>query len=127
MRKSKRKVHRQAKIPAIVAQSKKTNIAHGFTNPIEWEKNIALFARGYQDRIAQDLLKAVPFWSWLGQQAAPQLDQSVKWKSTLYRIVYGGYDPLSVAGPLARGGRYNLGAAQHRQERCRDLRLSRHM
>jgi len=102
----------QRKIPALLAQSNKTNIAHIFANPNAWEKDIEAFARSYQDRISQDLLKTVPFWIWLQKQSKPDKSCEISWTSPLHRIVFGGLDPLSVAGSLATGGRYNVGAAQ---------------
>jgi hypothetical protein len=40
----------------------------------------------------------------------------VLWTKPVYRIVYGGFNPLSVAGSLATGGRFNLGGAQYLEE-----------
>jgi hypothetical protein len=100
-------------VPVLIAKSPKTNIPHFFANPPGWETLIVNFAATYQARIYDDLLKAVPFWNWLSQQPALTIAASTPCSSPLYRIVFGGLDPLSPAGSLAAGGRYNIGGAQH--------------
>ncbi len=107
-----RKQPRPQVIPALLAQSHKTNIAHIFENPKIWEEQILNLANAHQTRMVQDLLKAIPFWNWLQQQPAPNNSFLTPWNKSIVRIVYGGLDPLSVSGSLAAGGRYNVGGAQ---------------
>lgn len=109
---STKKKTKEVKVPTIFAKSPITNFTHGFANPEAWDRDIAVFARIHHDRMAQDLLNSVPFWNWLNQQAPPDLSKTQKWTAPLFRVVYGGFDPLSVAGTLASGGRYNIGGAQ---------------
>ncbi len=52
------------------------------------------------------------FLEWFIEQTPDLGEPSISWKEECYRIVYGGYNPLSIAGSLAAGGRFNIGGAQ---------------
>lgn len=66
----------------------------------------------YAERYRKDLEESLSFLNWLNQQT-PQIGKpSIKWKKSVYRIVYGGYHPLAIDGTLAAGGRFNIGGAQ---------------
>src|SRR5438105_4916148 len=68
--------------------------------------------RRYAERYKRDLEESLAFLNWLNQ-CKPQIGQpAIKWKKPVYRIVYGGYHPLAIAGSLAAGGRFNIGGAQ---------------
>lgn len=65
----------------------------------------------YAERYQKDMQQSLAFLSWLNETAL-NLQPSLEWKKSVYRIVYGGYDPLAIAGSLASGGRFNIGGAQ---------------
>jgi hypothetical protein len=66
----------------------------------------------YAERYKKDLEKSLAFLSWLNQYSPQIGDPTVGWGKAVYRIVYGGYHPLAIAGSLAAGGRFNIGGAQ---------------
>lgn len=71
--------------------------------------------RSYFERYAKDVHDSLDFLEWIEKQM-PQLEKpTVLWEQDLFRILYGGYDPLAVAGSLAAGGRFNIGGAQVNQ------------
>lgn len=65
----------------------------------------------YTERYKKDLEESLAFISWLKQYSLIG-QPTVKWKKAVYRIVYGNYNPLAIAGSLAAGGRFNIGGAQ---------------
>ncbi len=66
----------------------------------------------YAERYKRDLEESLAFLSWLNQYPLQVGRPTVKCKKSVYRIVYGGYNPLAIAGSLAAGGRFNIGGAQ---------------
>lgn len=66
----------------------------------------------YAERYKKDLEQSLSFLSWLNQNVLNPDPPSIEWKKPVYRIVYGGYHPLAIAGSLASGGRFNIGGAQ---------------
>jgi RES domain-containing protein len=70
------------------------------------------FMKKYAERYRRDLEESLAFLDWLYHHKPPLLKPTVEWQKSVYRIVYGGYNPLSVAGSLAAGGRFNVGGAQ---------------
>jgi hypothetical protein len=68
-------------------------------------------AHSYAQRLRRDLFAALRLHHWL--MANPVTSRPViAWRDPIYRIVYRDFDPLSVAGSLADGGRFNIGGAQ---------------
>lgn len=66
----------------------------------------------YAERYQKDLVQSLAFLNWLNQNSLNIGQPTLEWKKPIYRIVYGGYNPLSIAGSLASGGRFNIGGAQ---------------
>lgn len=66
----------------------------------------------YTERYKKDIEDSLAFLACLNEQNPHVGKPSIKWKRSVYRIVYGGYNPLSIAGSLAAGGRFNIGGAQ---------------
>ena len=66
----------------------------------------------YAERYRRDLDDSLAFLNWLYKTEPLSSAPSVAWSKEVYRIVYGGYHPLSIAGSLAAGGRFNIGGAQ---------------
>lgn len=63
-------------------------------------------------RYAKDVEDALNFVEWLQSQSLDLGPPSITWKNPSYRIIYGNFDPLSIAGSLAAGGRFNIGGSQ---------------
>jgi hypothetical protein len=67
--------------------------------------------QSYNTRLGSDLLAALKLYHWL--KANPVgLKPELSWRAPIYRVTYGDFDPLSVAGSLSDGGRLNIGGAQ---------------
>lgn len=66
----------------------------------------------YAARYRRDLDDSLAFLDWLKKTEPLNSSPTVSWNKEIYRIVYGGYHPLSIAGSLAAGGRFNIGGAQ---------------
>lgn len=68
-------------------------------------------AQSYNIRLRADLLAAFKLYHWLKANpvAIRPLDP---WRDPIYRVVYGDFDPLSIAGSLSDGGRFNVGGVQ---------------
>jgi len=66
----------------------------------------------YAHRYQIDLQSSLSFLEWLDKQRPNCGKPTIRWKEPSYRVVYGGFQPLSVAGSLAVGGRFNIGGAQ---------------
>ncbi|MBI4402632.1 MAG: RES family NAD+ phosphorylase [Deltaproteobacteria bacterium] len=64
-------------------------------------------------RLKADMVAGSIFWKWLETKTVTPVFES--WDKTVFRIVYAGLDPLSVAGSLSAGGRFNVGGAQMQQ------------
>jgi len=83
--------------------------------PVKIQKILSGLAQSltqsYRVRLQQDLFSALRLHHWL--RANPvKMDSVVSWHNPIYRIVYKDFDPLSIAGSLADGGRFNVGGAQ---------------
>ena len=63
-------------------------------------------------RCRLEVEEALDFHKWLQTHSFDLGKPSIPWEQVSYRIIYNKYDPLSVAGPLAAGGRFNIGGAQ---------------
>jgi len=74
--------------------------------------SISEHLKKYAQRYKQDLEDSLAFLTWLNQAQPACGIPTITWKKEAYRIVYGGYDPLSISGSLAAGGRFNIGGAQ---------------
>lgn len=61
-----------------------------------------------------ELRNVLPFWNFL-QETQPGLNSShqILFQSLGYRITFRDFDPLSIAGSLAFGGRFNIGGTQN--------------
>lgn len=68
--------------------------------------------RHYFERYAKDVHESLNFLEWYLGQPLDIGEPTIEWQADVYRIVYGGYNPLSVEGTLAAGGRFNIGGAQ---------------
>jgi hypothetical protein len=78
-------------------------------------KNLAAFvqstALSYDSRMRHDLLASSKFHHWL--KSNPVRNRHfLHWNAPIFRVIYGDYDPLSIAGSLSAGGRFNIGGAQ---------------
>jgi hypothetical protein len=68
--------------------------------------------RHYFRRYTIEVESALDFLEWLQSQTFDLGHPSIPWAQPGFRIVYGDLDPLSIAGSLAAGGRFNIGGAQ---------------
>lgn len=76
-----------------------------------WAVFARFLAQAYQARLEHDLLAALKLYHWL--KANPvTVRPLIPWRDPIYRVIYGSYDPLSIAGSLSDGGRFNVGGAQ---------------
>ena len=92
------------------ATSSKTGLTHRFLDLRGLEKLIDFFVAKNNQKLKSDLIVSTSFWHWLYVQS---IDSDFEtWNLPVYRTVYGGYDPISVAGSLSDGGRFNIGGAQ---------------
>jgi hypothetical protein len=66
----------------------------------------------FLSRLSADIEQSKAFEKWLAEHPVDWGNPTIIWEGPLYRIVYGGYDPLAIAGSLAAGGRFNIGGAQ---------------
>lgn len=76
------------------------------------EKMAKHFANTYSERLKNDLMFSTPFWDWLKSQPNPTAEHIIDYQKPLYKAVDGSWNPLSIAGSLADGGRFNVGGAQ---------------
>lgn len=96
---------------ALSATSPKTGITHVFSDAAATERMIRDFQSAKATREANDLLAGITFQKWLGTQTLPSAP-TINQTAPLYRLVYNGFSPTSIAGSLADGGRFNVGGAQ---------------
>jgi RES domain-containing protein len=68
--------------------------------------------RRYFERYTIEVDDALRFLEWLQNQTFDLGKPTIEWEQPAYRIVYGDLNPLSIAGSLAAGGRFNIGGAQ---------------
>jgi len=68
--------------------------------------------RTYFQKYSQDVEESLDFLEWFLKKKPLFGKPSISWKNAVFRIVYGGFNPLSVAGSFATGGRFNIGGAQ---------------
>lgn len=108
---SRRKSPRRIRLTAISA---KTGLAHQFGDVRAVEGLINLFVQNYATRMKRDLLVSVPLFEFLRETGRFQ-PRMERWDKAVFRVVFGGYNPLSIAGSLADGGRFNVGGAQQVQ------------
>lgn len=59
-----------------------------------------------------DLIESTAFYNFLRNESIQFSEYEISWSGPLFRVTTGSYHPLSVAGSLAYGGRYNVGGAQ---------------
>ncbi len=109
-RRSKNSGPKQAKRKIKVhAKSEETGLVHYFN--VDGILELAdQYIASHNARLRVDLTKGASFWAQLSSGLRPG-DTFVDWSGPVYRIVYG-FDPLSVAGSLAAGGRFNVGGPQ---------------
>jgi len=93
------------------AHSQKTGIVHDadVDGMIEL---VDLYVKNYSTRLKVDLKKSAALWQQLQERNRPE-SEYIEWKQPVIRIIYGGYNPLSIAGSLANGGRFNIGGSQY--------------
>lgn len=60
----------------------------------------------------RDILNAVPLFNFLFNHPAPSVKLLVPISIPLFRVAFGVINPLSIAGSLSSGGRFNTGGAQ---------------
>lgn len=79
------------------------------------DKNLRKLAlslvHSYSTRLENDLLAAFKLYYWLKTNPVANLPFN-PWHDPIYRVIYGNFHPLSIAGSLADGGRFNIGGAQ---------------
>lgn len=68
--------------------------------------------RRYFERYTLDVQEAINFLEWLQIHPLEIGTPSIRWEQPSFRIIYGELNPLSIAGSLAAGGRFNIGGAQ---------------
>lgn len=61
---------------------------------------------------SSDLQVSIQFWKWINAQPKLPFSASMEWNQPSFRLVWDDIPPLSIAGNLATGGRFNVGAAQ---------------
>lgn len=59
----------------------------------------------------RDLFASANLYHWLKANPVTVRPRN-PWNNPIYRVVDGDYDPLSIAGSLSDGGRFNIGGAQ---------------
>lgn len=108
------KRRKRAKL-ALKAVSSKSGISHFFDDLDALQALAKNYISKRNSQFEIDLIESLRLWNWLQLQTPIQAD-FLLWEKPFYRIVYGGFNPLSVAGSLATGGRFNLGGAQYLEE-----------
>lgn len=66
--------------------------------------------RKFFSKFRQDAEEAFNFIEWLESNSFR--NNLLEWRDPSFRIVTGGFDPLSIEGSLSYGGRFNIGGAQ---------------
>lgn len=94
---------------SIEATSEKTGLTHVFD---DIEKLVKDFEAKRQGRHTAELINGKRFYDWLRKQDLDLIDYATLWNKPVYRVVGPGTLPLSIAGSLADGGRFNVGGAQ---------------
>lgn len=74
--------------------------------------DLSHYLKKYTDRYKKDLQESLTFLDWLNKHPPSIENPTIAWTRSIYRIVYGDYHPLAIAGSLAAGGRFNIGGAQ---------------
>lgn len=92
------------------AESHETGIVHYF-DVDEIMKLANLYVHSHAAQLKVDISKNASLWLRLKQGVTPALNYR-EWDAPVYRILYGGFDPLSIAGSLKDGGRFNIGGPQ---------------
>lgn len=115
-RETRRRLQRSGKsrvtTTKLKVKSQQTPLEVEFSNIDALEKIAESYVEKQKQVSKSDLLRVLPFWNWLKGQQAPPQDALTVFKAPLYRIVFNGFDPISIAGSLADGGRYNVGGVQ---------------
>lgn len=96
----------------VKATSKKTGLTHVFD---DIEKLVEDFEAKAQGRRTIELINGRRFHDWLKKQPFEGLRPKTYWGKPVYRVVSTGLPPLSIAGNLSDGGRFNIGGAQQHQ------------
>lgn len=78
---------------------------------MESHKKISSIRRYFQ-RYKEEVEEALDFLEWLEKQTLDLREPTISWEEEIFRITYSSFNPLSVAGSLATGGRFNIGGAQ---------------
>ena len=115
-RRTKRSRGAQERDVVIRAASSRTGIVHVFSSLKGLEELSRTFERKNFEQRTVDLVNAVSFWNGIKSQAALTFGPDITWTDPFYRVCWGSYDPLSIAGSLATGGRFNVGGAQVHSE-----------
>lgn len=97
---------------SITAISQKSGITHHFNDLDALQALAKSYLSKWNSQLESDLIESMRLWGWLESQKKNSSYELIQWQKPVYRIVFGGLDPLSVAGSLATGGRFNLGGAQ---------------
>lgn len=93
----------------IKAASEKTGLTHVFD---DIEQLVRDFEATRQGRHTSELINGKRFYDWLKKQDIDVTNNLTSWNKPVYRVVSPGILPLSIAGSLADGGRFNIGGAQ---------------
>jgi hypothetical protein len=97
---------------SVTAVSPKSGITHHFNDLDALQALAKSYISKWNAQLEGDLIESMRLWNWLRNQKQQLNNKFISWQKPIYRIVFGGLDPLSVAGSLAAGGRFNLGGAQ---------------
>lgn len=98
-------------VPALVTQSPKTGINHIFFNPEAFEAQIAQFEQ--QQKFDQtQLYRSLPFNNWLQGVTVDRSHLKAPIDVEGFRYADPKFGPITVAGNLGDGGRFNIGSAQ---------------
>jgi hypothetical protein len=96
---------------SITAISQKSGISHTFNDLDALQALAKSYISKRNSQFETDLVQSLRLWNWIKAQPPIQPNFLI-WTSPIYRVVFGGFNPLSVTGSLATGGRFNLGGAQ---------------
>ncbi len=113
MRRRSKITQRRSKVQTSMrATSQRTGLAHELINISALEQFRKDQERHRRQKEALDLQESFGFIQWYLKQSPLPFGPDFQWKEPVYRLMYGGASPLSTAGSLGAGGRFNSGMAQ---------------
>lgn len=107
-----KKTGRKKRVIAIRAQSSKTKIAHVFRDLEQVKKLARIYTKKRLSQEQQDFVNSQTFANHFAGLDRSLYAPTLIWNKPVYRVTVTGINPLSIAGNLADGGRFNVGGAQ---------------